>query len=78
MIVPPTLAVGASTATVGSVVVTVPLVAISVYCALKKRAWNVPGVAGSRNVTAALVNPVAGIVCVPFRYRHQMLLPFAS
>ena len=67
MIVPPTLAVGAFSVTVGSVVVTVPLVAMSVYCALKKRAWNVPGVAGSRNVTAAFVNPVVGSVCVPFR-----------
>ena len=76
--VPPAAAVDALSATVGTVVVIVPLVATSVYDPLNSRAWNVPGVDGSRNATVAFATPAAGIVCVPFRYAHCSALPLGS
>src|SRR5437868_589452 len=75
---PPAAAVDAPSVTVGTVVVIVPLVATSVYDPLNSRAWNVPGVDGSRNATVAFATPAAGIVCVPFRYAHCSALPLGS
>src|SRR5882762_4224257 len=76
--VPPVAPVVALSERLGAVVVIDPLIASSVYAALKKRAWYVPGVTGNISVSVALVTPVAGITCVPFRYCQVTALPPAS
>ena len=49
--------------------VMMPLVASSVYVSFeKKRISYVPGTVGMTNDTGALVTPLAGGVCRPFRY----------
>src|SRR5438045_2790718 len=76
--VPPAVPLAAPKVMLGALVVIVPLVAISVYVALYSSARNVPGVAGSRNVTVALLTPDAGSVCAPLRYCHCTLRPLRS
>src|SRR2546425_6240594 len=76
--VPPVAPVVALSVRLGAVVAIDPLIASSAYAALKKRAWYVPGVTGNISVSVALVTPVAGITCVPFRYCQVTALPPAS
>ncbi len=61
------LTVVASSVTVGTVLVTVPLVATSTYASLNSFTENVPGVPGSVNAMLAFATPTAGFTCVPFR-----------